>query len=313
MSQTARKYGVLVCVDGSAASDAAVEWATHEAVMHHLPITLLHAVPPIVVGWPVGQLYTEMPEWQKDNAHNVIERAHKTLTASLGEANPPAIHTEMVYSNVVASLIDASKDAWMVVAGSQRLGALGRLLLGSVTTGLLHHAHCSVAVIHSDKTAAPHSNAPVLVGIDGSPASEAATALAFDEASRRGVELMALHVWSDVGVFPILGMDWRERESQGQQVLAERLAGWQEQYPDVHVEQLLFCDTPSRWLLEESERAQLVVLGSRGRGGFPGMLLGSVSSAVAQSAKVPVIVVRARTHVICTPRVPNIRRARSRE
>jgi nucleotide-binding universal stress UspA family protein len=87
-------------------------------------------------------------------------------------------------------------------------------------------------------------------------------------------------------------MDWRDREREGREILAERLAGWQERYPDVQVERLLFCDKPSRWLLQESERAQLVVVGSRGRGGFPGMLLGSVSSAVAQSAKVPVIVVR---------------------
>jgi nucleotide-binding universal stress UspA family protein len=103
---------------------------------------------------------------------------------------------------------------------------------------------------------------------------------------------MALHVWSDVAVFPVLGMDWRDRESEGREILAEILAVWQEQYPDVHVERLLFCDKPSRWLLKESERAQLVVVGSRGRGGFPGMLLGSVSSAVAQAARVPVIVVR---------------------
>ena len=180
----------------------------------------------------------------------------------------------------------------MIVVGSQGLGAVGRLLLGSVTTGLLHHAHCPVAVIHSNEAEAPDSNAPVLLGIDGSPASEAATALAFDEASRRGVGLLALHVWSDVGVFPVLGMDWRDRENEGQEILAERLAGWQEQYPDVRVERLLFCDKPSQWLLKQSEHAQLVVVGSRGRGGFPGMLLGSVSSAVTQSAKVPVIVVR---------------------
>ncbi|OBG32671.1 universal stress protein [Mycobacterium sp. E3198] len=292
MSDMTKKFGVLVCVDGSSASDAAVAWGSREAIMRKLPVTLMHAVAPVVVGWPEGQLYADMPQWQHDDAQHVVDQARKTLTAGLAGAQPPEIRTEVVYSGVVPALVEASTDAAMVVAGSQGLGALGRLLLGSVTTGLIHYARCPVAVIHSSEDAAPDTNAPVLLGVDGSPASEAATALAFDEASRRGVGLRALHVWSDVGVFPILGMDWRDREREGQEILAERLAGWQERYPDVHVERLLFCDKPSRWLLEESERAQLVVVGSRGRGGFPGMLLGSVSSAVAQSAKVPVIVVR---------------------
>ena len=292
MTDDTRRYGVLVCVDGSTASDAAVAWGTREALLRGSPVTLMHAVPPVVVGWPVGQLYADIPEWQHDNAQHVIDQARKTLSAGLGGSEPPEIHTEMVYSAVVPALIEASKDAWMIVAGSQGFGALGRLLLGSVTAGLLHYAHCPVAVIHSDEAAAPDPGAPVLLGVDGSPASEAATALAFEEASRRGVGLVALHVWSDVGVFPILGMDWHDREKEGQEILAERLAGWQEQYPDVHVERKLFCDKPSHWLLQESERAQLVVVGSRGRGGFPGMLLGSVSSAVAQSARVPVLVVR---------------------
>ena len=291
MSETIKKYGILVCVDGSAASDAAVAWATREAIMRKLPITLMHAVSPVIVGWPVGQLYIEMPDWQTENGQHVVDQARKALNANLGESAPPEIHAEMVYSSVAPAVIGASKDAWMIVAGSQGMGALGRLLLGSVTTALIHHAHCPVAVIHSDEGAAPESNAPVLVGIDGSPASEAAIALAFDEASRRGVELVALHAWSDVGVFPMLGMDWRDSEAKGQEILAERLAGWQEQYPDVRVKRLLFCDLPSRWLLKESERAQLVVVGSHGRGGFAGMLLGSVSSHVAQSATVPVIVV----------------------
>ncbi|HTY32167.1 universal stress protein [Mycobacterium sp.] len=292
MSDMTKKYGVLVCVDGSAASDTAVAWGAHEAVLRKLPITLMHAVEPVVVGWPVGQLYADMPEWQHEDAQQVIDQASKTLSASLAGARPPEIRTEVAYSGVMPALIEASEDAWVIVAGSQGLGALGRLLLGSVTTGLIHYAHCPVAVIHSGEGPAPDANAPVLLGVDGSPASEAATALAFDEASRRGVGLRALHVWSDVGVFPILGMDWRDREREGQEILAERLAGWQEQYPDVHVERLLFCDKPSRWLVEESEHAQLVFVGSRGRGGFPGMLLGSVSSAVAQSARVPVLVVR---------------------
>jgi nucleotide-binding universal stress UspA family protein len=292
LSETAKKHGILVCIDGSAASDAAVAWATREAIMRHLPITLMHAVPPVVVGWPVGQLYADMPGWQEESGQHVVDQARKTLSANLGESEPPEMRTEMVYSSVVQALTDASKDAWIIVAGGQGLGAVGRLLLGSVTTALLHHAHCPVAVIHTDEDASPDANAPVLVGIDGSPASESAIALAFDEASRRGVELVALHAWSDVGVFPMLGMDWRDSEAKGQEILAERLAGWQEQYPDVSVKRLIFCDKPSRWLVQESERAQLVVLGSHGRGGYAGMLLGSVSSHVAHLATVPVIVVR---------------------
>ncbi|BBZ45379.1 universal stress protein [Mycobacterium parmense] len=282
----------MVCVDGSAASDAAVAWGAQEAVMRGLPVTLMHAVAPVVVGWPVGQLYAQMPEWQRDEARQVMDRARKALSAGLGDAEPPDVRTEVVYSGIVPAFVEASRHARMIVAGSQGLGAVGRALLGSVTTGLVHYARCPVAVIHSDEDQTGDPAAPVLVGIDGSPASEAATALAFDEASRRGVGLVAVHVWSDVGVFPILGMDWRDREAEGHEILAERLAGWQEHYPDVRVERKLFCDRPSHWLLQEAERSRLVVVGSRGRGGFPGMLLGSVSSTVAQSAKVPVIVVR---------------------
>lgn len=284
--------GILVCVDGSAASDAAVAWATREATMRAMPITLMHAVPPVVVGWPAGKLYADIPEWQREIAEQVIDQARGVVTANVAGADRPEMRTEIIYSSVLPTLIDTSRDAWMIVVGRQGLGALGRLLLGSVTAGLLQHAHCPVAVIHTEEGAAPTSDAPVLVGTDGSPASEVAVALAFDEASRRGVDLVALHAWSDVGVFPMLGMDWRDSEAKGHELLAERLAGWQEQHPDVRVKRLIFCDRPSRWLLEEAQHAQLVVVGSHGRGGFAGMLLGSVSSHVAQSAMVPVIVAR---------------------
>ena len=118
----------------------------------------------------------------------------------------------------------------MIVVGSRGRDAVEEHVLGSVRTGLLDHAQCPVAIVHEPGSAQQHirDDAAVLVGIDGSPISEAATALAFDEASRRGVPLVALHAWSDVGVFPVLGMDWRKYRDEGAEVLAERLAGWQE-------------------------------------------------------------------------------------
>ena len=122
----------------------------------------------------------------------------------------------------------------MIVVGCRGLGAIGRRLMGSVSWGVVHHAHCPVAVIHDEDPLMPTpAVAPVVVGIDGSPASEAATALAFEEASRRGVELVAVHAWSDFAVAELPGIEWSDLQKQAEEALAERLAGWQERYPDV--------------------------------------------------------------------------------
>lgn len=291
MSQSGHATGILVGVDGSAESDAAIRWAAREAVMRHAPMTLVHVVAPVVARWPMEPMYANITEWQQDNARHVLEQGLKTAHACVDDARLVDVHTETLNSSVVPALVHASENQQMVVVGSRGTGALGRMLLGSVSTGLVHHAHCPVAVIRPEPAVAD-VNAPVLLGVDGSPASEAATTMAFEEASGRGVGLVALHAWSDVAVFPILGMDWHEYESQGHEVLGERLAGWQERYPDVQVERRLVCDRPAHWLIHESEHAQLVVVGSRGRGDVAGTWFGSVGSAVAQSANVPVLVVR---------------------
>jgi nucleotide-binding universal stress UspA family protein len=290
MSSQAMRSNIVVGVDGSPASDAAVRWAAREAVMRVVPIKLINVVAPTLVSSAMAPNHT-ITQAEELQARQILKQA-RLIVEDLAGAKQPDIYTERHYAGVVPTLVGASGDAQMVVVGSSER-ACGRGMLGSVSAGLLHHAECPVTVV-PDPESAQHElrDAPVLVGIDGSTASEAAVALAFDEASRRGVSLLALQAWSDVGVFPILGMDWRTYRDNGAELLGERLAGWQECYPDVQVHRRLVCDVPDRWLIDESKNAQLVVLGSGGRGGYAGMHLGSVTSAVVRSARVPVIVVR---------------------
>lgn len=291
MSASERRLGIVVGVDGSPASKAAVCWAGREAAMRSLPLTLVYVVSPIIPTWPDVPTAFEPERWGQEQARVYIDEAVRIV-----EQNTPggvAIDEQVVFGSTVPALVDFSKEATMVVAGCRGRGAVARVLLGSVSTGLVHHAHCPVAVIHDEDPLMPHpAQAPVLVGVDGSPASELATAIAFNEASIRGVALVALHAWSDSAVIELPGVDWDAVKVQEEQVLAERLAGWQETYPDVAVTRIVACDQPARQLIEHSESAQLVVVGSHGRGGFAGMLLGSVATAVVHGARMPVIVAR---------------------
>ncbi|KUH82899.1 MULTISPECIES: universal stress protein [unclassified Mycobacterium] len=285
--------GILVGVDGSPDSEAAIRWATHEALMRDQPIRLLHAITPVVVTWPVAYLETSYVDAMEANGRDVLDQAQKVVQAAAGDNAPPTIETQVVHAAAPPALVDASRDAYMTVSGSRGLGAIGRVFLGSVSSGLLHHGHGPVVILGGSTARTGDHTSPVLLGVDGSPSSEEATALAFDAASRRGVGLVALHAWSDAG-FPAIESDWERYEGEGHRILAERLAGWQERYPDVQVQRRIVGDDPARRLVESSEQAQLVVIGSRGRGGFASLVLGSVAAKVAQAAKAPVIVVRPR-------------------
>lgn len=295
MATSATESGILVGVDGSPESHAALRWAAAEAVLRRCPLTLMHVVAPIVVTWPIDTVEANFGQWQEDNAKHVLTQAEQTVrdaSETPGSSWTPPVHVQLRHDGIVTELTTASGSAQLLVVGSRGLGPIGGAVLGSVSRTLLHHAKCPVVVAKEGVVRTSDRTLPILLGIDGSPASEAAIAFAFDEASRRGVDLVALHAWSDVAVFPILGMDWHQYEQEGHEILAERLAGWQEKYPDVHVSRRIVCDRPARWLIDEAKQAQLVVVGTRGRGGIAGMLLGSVSTAVAESAMAPVAVVR---------------------
>lgn len=288
-----RHYGVVVGVDGSPPSTVAVAWAAREAAMRKLPLTVVHVLqsPPVQM-WPEVSTPPDLVAQLEQHGQEILSAARTCAQEAIGDAAID-VQSEMVAAGVVHTLIDVSDEAQLIVVGCRGLGAIRRRLLGSVSASLIRHARCPVAVIHDeDPPSTERAEAPVVVGIDGSPASESATAIAFDAAARRGVHLVAVHAWNDLGVAELAGVEWSAVQTEAEEALAERLAGWQERYPDVPVDRVVVPDRPARQLLEQSEKAQLTVVGSHGRGGFARMLLGSVSTAVAESARTPVIVAR---------------------
>lgn len=192
MSSGNSSLGIIVGIDDSPAAQVAVRWAARDAELRKIPLTLVHAVSPEVATWLEVPLPPGVLRWQQDHGRHLIDDALKVVEQASLRAGPPTVHSEIVPAAAVPTLVDMSKDAVLMVVGCLGSGRWPGRLLGSVSSGLLRHAHCPVVIIHDEDSVMPHpQQAPVLVGVDGSSASELATAIAFDEASRRNVDLVA--------------------------------------------------------------------------------------------------------------------------
>ena len=188
-----------------------------------------------------------------------------------------------------------ARRARLLVLGDRGLGGMAGLVLGSVAVMLAARGACPVVIVRGDRDRT--GSGPVVVGIDGSPVSEAAVAFAFEAAAARGVELLAVHAWSATPIDDALApfMDWEAVAVDEDALLAQRLTGWGQKYPHVTVQRHVVRDGAAHALVECSAVAQLVVVGSRGRGNATGLMLGSVSHGVLHGAHCPVAVVRPGT------------------
>lgn len=175
--------------------------------------------------------------------------------------------------------------SWSVAAATARCTG--------VSSGRFPRDSCTAPAVRSPSSPATTSEPartkfPILLGVDGPPAGESPIAFAFDEASLRGVDLVALHVWALTEVHRFDAAERQRLIGVGEAALAARLAHWQSCYPDVRVDRRLLFGEPAHLLVEASGSAQLTVVGSHGSGGFAEMLLGSVSSEVVRAARTPV-------------------------
>ncbi|MGW7409973.1 universal stress protein [Streptomyces sp. NPDC054833] len=285
---------VVVGVDGSPSSLAAVEAAAQEATLRGVGLRLVHAF-----GWPSVHLPPGGPPGNP-GATGLRELVDGTLTEAERRARRAAPHVEVVSDVVpgepVMVLEIESRTASLLVVGSRGLNRFGSLLLGSTAAHLAAHGRCPLLVVRGR----PDPSGPVLLAVDGSPAARPAVEFAFAEASLRGTDLVPQHVWNTrtERVYdgpadpPFVTYDEDRLRDEEDRLLAEALSGLQEKYPDVAVHRRLVRGNIRGSLVEASAEAQLAVVGARGREGFTGLLLGSVSQAVLHHAHCPVVVIR---------------------
>lgn len=281
---------VVVGFDGSQTSRQAADWAAAEARSRGRGLTLVHALLPPVT---TGGLGVGLPP-----SLDVIEALERQAADELAEAatafTDVDVTTRVTIGAPSAVLLDASDTADLVVVGSRGRGGFAGLLLGSVGAQVAAHAHCPAVVFRG--VPRPEASA-VVVGVDGSPAAASALEFAFEAASRSGGALVALHAWDvpsyDLIVLPDgpVPLPLSEVADDEVRLAAEALAGFRERYPDVDVEERLVRGPAVQALVEASDEAALLVVGSRGRSPALGALLGSVSNGVLHKAHVPVVVV----------------------
>ncbi|MEU6546140.1 universal stress protein [Streptomyces sp. NPDC046859] len=289
---------VVVGVDGSPSSLMAVEAAAREARAHGVALRVVHAF-----GRPPARIPAGGRPWQPASTAGVPQLIDGTLGEAEQRAHAAAPGVRTIHEVVVGLPVEVleieSRTASMVVVGSRGLSRFGALTVGSTAGHLAAHASCPVLVVRGDpRPAGP----PVLLAVDGSPAARGAVEFAFSQASRHGTDLVALHVWNNrterayasPADPPFVTYDEGRLHDEEERVLAEALGGLGDRYPDVRVERRLVRGRVRHTLIEAGADAGLLVVGARGRGGFTGLLLGSVSQAVLHHAPCPVAVVRAR-------------------
>ncbi|MBG0830106.1 universal stress protein [Planomonospora sp. ID67723] len=278
---------VVVGTDGSAAGSAAVEWAADDAARMRAPLRIVFAL---------DRSPYDIPKFSTREWGDALTRnAEKVLTEAetLARERRPEIEvtTQAIEGAPAVVLRDQADGAAEIVVGSRGLGGFAGAVLGSVSVHVAGHARGPVVVVRAGLRTA---HGEIVVGIDDSPQCDPALAYAFEQAVLRGATLRALYAWqAPVHAYaPEIVYDMDEIRRAQHQVAAAKLASWRQTYPQVKVVEDVRSAHPVEALNAASEKADLVVVGSHGRGALGSLALGSVSRGILHHARGAVAVVR---------------------
>ncbi|GAB3484976.1 universal stress protein [Nocardiopsis coralliicola] len=292
--------GVVVGVDGSEGGRHALAWAARAAQRRGSPLTLLVAVSMPLISVPFGSpvRLTPTPE-AADRAATLLRAETEHVTQACPDLE---VRTSVSAREPAPALIRASRTADLVVVGSRGLGGVRAAFLGSVSLRVSAHGQCPVAVV-------PHGFGPeyrphyrAVVGVDGSPDSAEALRYALAEAARKSASVTVVRAWQvipppDPVMVEMAGYAAERQAASSAAADATRAMVEEartEATSGVEVDVQVVEDQPAHALIAASSGADMIIVGSRGHGGFAGLLLGSVSQTLLHHATVPVVISRRR-------------------
>ncbi|GAB3430114.1 adenine nucleotide alpha hydrolase family protein [Flindersiella endophytica] len=316
---------LVVGVDPNPDSQLALRWAADEALRRDAPVRVVTAyersatslaaaaVRPVGSTGPAGALEAAQPvevvesmeAAESTESVESIRSAREAFDDAVGyvraRIGADRVTGSFVSTRPAAALVEESLEAELVVVGSRSRSSLASVLLGSVSSAVAAHAASPVVVVRKERAGSSANR--IVVGVDGSPESEAALAFAFEAADLRGAHLDVVYAWHPATLFG--SRTWTmervetERESRRRE-LRDRVEPFHSKYPGVSAAAYVLEGRPATLLAKQSETARLMVVGSRGHGGINGLLLGSVSQALLYYAQSTVAVIRDRRYVVRT-------------
>jgi nucleotide-binding universal stress UspA family protein len=287
---------IVVGYDGSPGADSALDWAAAEAGRRDVPLLLVNAVhfPHLRTGAAASSAVV---------GSLAIDTATVTMEAGIERARQmgatAVVVSETTRATAARALVAASQSATLVVLGTRGRGTVTGELFGSVGVAVTAEAACPVVVVRGDPRP-PGLGRPVVVGVDGSPGSEIALRYAADVAAISGARLTVLTAWQRPAprrlTAPVPQLERLELARQQRSAAKETVSAAADLaarlYPSLTVLAVVREGRPEDVLATRAAGAGLVVVGSRGRHGLTGLVLGSVSHALIHTAPCPVAVVR---------------------